>query len=230
MVLKSYWESLWAILFPPLCVGCGDVLQQHEPLLCLSCQYHLPINDFHLFPQNLVVSRMENFMIIDRGLSYLTFTQASIVQSIIHHIKYKHRTDVATYFGKILGVQVAASQPSAPFDYVVPIPLHPKKLRQRGYNQSEYLAKAIAEILGIPLNTDNLIRVKNTESQTGLSDFKRLANVEKAFFCRDKPLFVGKHILLVDDVLTTGATLYAAALAIRDIEGVRLSVATLALA
>ena len=230
MVLKSYWESLWAILFPPLCVGCGDVLQQHEPLLCLSCQYHLPINDFHLFPKNMVVSRMENFIAIDRGISYLTFTQSSIVQSIIHQLKYKHRTDVAIYFGKLLGAQLAAAQPSVPFDYVVPIPLHPKKLRQRGYNQSEYLAKGIAEILGIPINTDNLIRVKNTVSQTGLSDFSRFANVEDAFLCRDKILFEGKHILFVDDVLTTGATIGAAARVIREIEGIRISVATLALA
>lgn len=230
MFLKSYWQSFWAILFPPLCVGCGDVLQQHEPLLCLSCQYHLPVNDYHLFPKNPVVSRMENFVEIDRGLSYLIFTQSSIVQSIIHQLKYKHRTDVAIYFGKLLGKQLSSSQPSVPFDYIVPVPLHPKKLRQRGYNQSEYLAKGIAEVLGIPVNTDNLIRVKNTESQTGLSDFKRFDNVENAFLCRDKALFEGKHILIVDDVLTTGATIGAAAMTMREIEGMLLSVATLALA
>lgn len=230
MVLLSYWKSLWALLFPPLCVGCGEVLRQHETLLCLSCQYHLPINDFHLFPKNAVVSRMEKFLVIDRGLSYFNFSQASIVQSIIHQLKYKHRTDVAIYFGKLLATQVAAANPSVPFDVVVPIPLHPKKLRKRGYNQAAYLAKAIAEVLAIPVNLDNLIRVKYTVSQTGLSDFKRLANVEQAFFCPNAALFAGKHILLVDDVLTTGATIYAAALALSEVQGLRISVATLAIA
>jgi len=230
MVLRSYWKSLWTILFPPLCVGCGEVLLQQEKLLCLSCQYHLPVNDFHLFPKNEVVSRLEKFLIIDRGFAYLTFSQSSIVQSIIHQLKYKHRTDVAIYFGQLLAAQVAVVHATHPFDLVVPIPLHPKKLRKRGYNQAAYVEQSIANVLNVPVSLDNLIREKDTLSQTGLSDFNRLANVEKAFFCQSPERFVGKHVLLVDDVLTTGATIYGAAMALKEVDGLRLSVATLALA
>jgi len=230
MELKSYWKSLWAVLFPPLCVGCGETLLQHEELLCISCEFHLPTHDFHLFPDNAAVNRLTNFVLVDRGLAYMSYSKSSIVQSIIHQLKYKNQIDVAYYFGRLLGEQLQNAKPTVPFDYIVPIPLHPKKKRKRGYNQAAAIAEAIALVLKIPVSVDNLIRLKNTVSQTGLSDFNRLANVEKAFFCRNPLLFAGKHILLVDDVLTTGATIYGAAIALKEIEGLRISVATLALA
>lgn len=230
MVFKSYWKSLWAVLFPPLCVGCGQVLVQQEKLLCIACQFHLPIHDLYRFPSNILVDRLSTLVKVDRGLAYLSYSKSSIVQSIIHQLKYKNRIDVADYFGKLLGEQLKASEPTLPFDYIVPIPLHPKKLRKRGYNQADAIAQAIATVLQVPVNSTNLIRLKNTVSQTGLTDFKRLSNVEQAFFCRNPLLFSGKHILLVDDVLTTGATIYGASIALKEIEGLHISVATLALA
>src|SRR5690606_23969465 len=202
--IKSYLESFVSILLPPLCVSCENVLLYQEEFICTRCRFHLPINDHYLFKQNGITRRLLGKAPIDAGAAYLSFSKSSLVQAIIHKLKYRKDQRVGKYLGRCFGIQLLASPFYANIDVVVPLPLHEKKKQIRGYNQSEYIAQGIAEAMSLPLNQADFIRVKNTETQTKKSRVERYDNVENAFSCVKPSVFENKHILLVDDVFTTG--------------------------
>lgn len=229
MAFKTYWDSFLAILFPPYCVACSQLLVRQEQFICSACQFHLPVLDHHFFPNNEVVKRLMGKVPLVYGLAYLKFSQSSIVQQILHQLKYQGRKDLAVYFGRLMGQQLVLGLADRPVDVIVPIALHRRKLKARGYNQSEFLAAGIAQILHVPLDSKSLIRHQDNASQTKFWGSERFENVEHAFSCIAKHL-QGKHILLVDDVLTTGATVTAAATCLLQVPDTKLSVALLALA
>lgn len=230
MQIKSYWESFVSILFPPLCVSCENVLLYQEEFVCTACRYHLPINDHYLFKQNELTQRLLGKAPIDTGAAYLSFSKSSLVQAIVHKLKYHKDHRVGKYLGQCFGAQLLTSPFYSDIDLVVPLPLHRKKKRIRGYNQSEYIAQGIAEAMSIPLNRSNFVRVINTDSQTKKSRLDRYDNVESAFTCVKPAVFEQKHVLLVDDVLTTGATIASAARTLAEQCRCKVSIAVLAIA
>ncbi|WP_187444026.1 ComF family protein [Sphingobacterium phlebotomi] len=230
MQVKSYWESFVSILFPPLCVSCENVLLHQEEFICTTCRYHLPTNDHYHFKQNEVTQRLLGKAPIYTGAAYLSFSKSSLVQAIIHKLKYRKDLRIGKYLGKCFGKQLLASTFYSDIDVVVPLPLHRKKKRIRGYNQSEYIAQGIADVMSLPLNQVDFVRIINTETQTKKSRVERHDNVEDAFFCIKPSVFESKHILLVDDVFTTGATIASAARALAEQCHCKVSIAVLAIA
>ncbi|QBQ42835.1 ComF family protein [Sphingobacterium psychroaquaticum] len=228
MPITNYWKSFLAILFPPLCIACEDVLLYQERLLCITCLFHLPVNDHYLFQENEITRRLLGKMELHSGMAYFSFAKSSFVQEIVHKMKYRGRQDIGLHFGQLIGKQLQQSTSLPPLDLIVPIPLHRKKMKARGYNQSDALADGIAKVLSVDVDKHLLERVRNSPSQTKMKRIDRDENVEGAFICRSTNKLTGKHILLVDDVVTTGATIAAAAQAIQDVADCKLSVAVLA--
>ncbi len=207
--LKRYTEDLINLLFPELCNGCGKLLYRGEEQICTKCKYDLPYTDFHLYKDNLVAKQLWGRLELNAAMAMLYFKKNTKVQNLIHSLKYDGKTDVGLFLGKLMAQQLKKSAFYQDIDLVIPVPLHQKKLRTRGYNQSEYIANGLAEELGIVAASKNLLRKKATESQTKKTRYIRFENMQDVFEIKNPAVLKDKHILLVDDVVTTGATLEA---------------------
>ena len=165
---------------------------------------------------------------LEIALSAFTFVKKGKVQRLMHELKYKGNTKVGELMGIELGKEIDKVEIRDKVDVVIPVPLHKKKLKQRGYNQSAFIAIGVAKVLACEINTTLLKRVELSESQTKKSKYERWENVGAAFILTDADQYKGKHILLVDDVITTGATLEACCKTLKEIKGVKISIGTLA--
>lgn len=228
--LKRYTEDLINLLFPELCNGCGKLLYHGEKDICTKCLYDLPYTDFHLHEDNLVAKQLWGRLPLNAAMAMLYFRKGSKVQNLIHSLKYSGKTDVGVTLGKLVASKLIKSNFYADIDLVIPVPLHQKKLRLRGYNQSEYIAKGLAEELGIAVSTTNLLRDKATESQTKKARYTRYENMQDVFSVNKAEDLQDKHILLVDDVITTGATLEACGNVLLNQGIKKLSIAAIAFA
>ncbi len=229
-LLRQYFNDFMQLFFPEICVTCGQKLITQEEYICLNCLHDLPRTNFHNMPGNFVEQLFWGRVIIERATSYFFFSKGSKYQRLIHFMKYKGMKEVGESAGWHFGQEIKAGQTFNGVDLVVPVPLHSKKLRERGYNQSEWIAKGVAGALEKPIDTDNLQRVVFTNTQTRKTRFERWQNVDGIFNLCQPQVFEGKHILLVDDVVTTGSTLEACAVALQKAPGIKISIATLAVA
>jgi len=222
-------DDFLQFFFPDLCVSCGQILNRQEKVLCTHCLFHIPRTEFHNDIENPVSQLFWGRVKIEYAGSYFYFNKGSSYQSLIHRLKYKGRSDIGIEMGKAYGAELRKSV-FARADVIVPVPLHPKKIKIRGYNQSEMIAKGLALSLNLPVNTSALIRSESTETQTRKSRFDRFRNMEGKFMVFDISQLEGKHIILADDVVTTGSTLEACATVILEIQGTKVSILTLAVA
>lgn len=230
MTVQIWLNDLLNIFFPNVCKACGNALYQQEKVICLDCLYKLPKTGFHQHIENPVSRVFWGRVDIHAATSFLFFSKGGKVQQLIHALKYKGNQETGTYLGNLLGADLIQSELYKSVDLVIPVPLHPKKQHKRGFNQSDCIATGIGQAMKIPVVTDKLIRTTHTSSQTKKSRESRWDNVKGVFEVIDSPTLEGKHVLLVDDVLTTGATLESCAETLLSIQGVRVSVATLAYA
>lgn len=196
--------------FPFQCEVCGRLLGEQEKIICLYCFLELPRTNFHNSSENAVSQLFWGRVNITHSASWFYFTKGSPYQKLMHKLKYKGRKDIGYELGKVYGHELKGS-PFVESDIIIPVPLHPSRLKKRGYNQSEFIGKGLAETLGIPLQTGKLIRENSTESQTRKNRFERFLNMEGKFKLTDTQLISGKRVLLVDDVITTGSTVEACA-------------------
>jgi ComF family protein len=230
--MKTYFKYIndfFGLFFPELCVACNTHLLNQEKLLCTKCQYNIPRTNFHTDPGNPVAQLFWGRAKIEHASAYFYFNKGTIYQEMMHHFKYHGKKEIGFVLGKDFGLQLKDS-PFNEIDIVVPVPLHPKKFKKRGYNQSDLIANGLAFSLEKPVDTYNLYRTVATSTQTRKSRFARWQNVENIFSIKDTTLFEGKHILLVDDVVTTGSTFEACANAILEIKGTKVSIVALAVA
>jgi ComF family protein len=225
----SFFEGFLNLIYPRLCVCCGCQLMKNEQFICSGCEYEMPKTRFHQDPHNHVSQLFWGRVYFEHATAYLQFRKNSGVQQIIHHIKYKGEKSLGVQMGKYFGSELLSS-PFQHVDVIIPVPLHKTKHRKRGFNQSEVIASGIAEVLNKPLMTHCLIRKNRSETQTNKSRFDRWKNVEKIFHIDNFDCLKDKHILLVDDVVTTGATIEACAAELLQIPGVKVSLAALAVA
>jgi len=223
-------DDFISLLFPRICAACGNSLWKQEETVCLSCEFHLPRTNFHLSLENLVSRLFWGRVNLESAAAYLYFNKGTKVQRLIHQLKYKGRRDIGIYFGRQYGQHLRYSPFFQTVQLIVPVPLHTKKLMQRGYNQSEQFAIGLGESMKIPVDPDAICRRKETETQTKKSRFRRWQNVADVFEVKDPGSLAMKHVLLVDDVITTGATLESCIRALSSIHGIRISVATIAVA
>jgi ComF family protein len=227
--IHHFFADFINLIYPDYCVVCDDLLRKHEKSLCTNCLLDLPRTEFHDDRENFVEQLFWGKVKLELATSYLNFVKGGKVQQIMHKFKYKGYKEVGENLGKRFGAELKKTEFAA-IDAIVPVPLHKKKLKKRGYNQSEYLARGLAQSLQKPVISNVLIRNKFTETQTKKSKFDRWQNVSDIFIVNDNNQFEGKHILIVDDVVTTGSTLEVAAAEILKCNNTRVSIATLAVA
>lgn len=223
-------RSLFHLFFPHCCAGCGSDVISNEQLLCLSCLNRLPLTNFHLYAENPVQHIFRGRLPLVNATSYLYFTKDSLIQHLMHQLKYNNRKDIGTWFGKRIGEALKASTRFTMPDALLPIPLFAARERKRGYNQAHVLCTGMAEIMGIPVLKDVVVRSVFTETQTRKNRIERWQNMEGKFSLKDAAAIQGRHLLLVDDMITTGATLEACGLALLTASNVTLSVATMGIA
>lgn len=225
-----WWNDFVGLFYPSYCLSCMDRAPQskHVPI-CVFCENQLSYTHFHNQPDNLLEQRFWGRIPIQRGTALLYFNKSGVVQRLMHLLKYGDEPKVGVLLGEWFGTQLLQS-PFAHIHAIVPVPLHPRKQQQRGYNQAERIATGIGYTLGKPVLTDALLRTMHTTTQTQKSRLERFENVKSAFVHNPKRPIDGLHLLLVDDVMTTGATLEACALPLLDRSGVQVSIATLCLA
>ncbi len=223
-----WFDNFVNLFYPRLCNACGRPLFRNEEVICTRCLFRLPQTNFHLHKENPVARIFWGRVPLYSATSFLFFNKGGRVQHLIHRLKYKNQPQIGIYLGKQLGFQLMDSPLFRDVNVIIPVPLHPKKKRIRGYNQSNLIARGLEQSMTAVVQTDNLVRTVHTSSQTKKSRYSRWENVKGIFVIRNPGKLTGKHLLLVDDVITTGATLEACSETLLQIHNVKLSVASLA--
>lgn len=222
--------NLLNLFFPQVCLACTSYLSDNETYVCTFCRNELPTTNFHSQADNAVAKRLYGRLNFEHATSLLWFNKKGKVQHLLHNLKYKNHEEIGVFLGKWLGEELKDSNQYSDIDVVVPVPLHKSRLRKRGYNQVDKFGREIATSLGIAYNCQSLIKTKATSTQVFKDRLKRLLTHEADFSLAEHDSLRGKHILLVDDIITTGATIEACANQLFKIEGVKVSIASMAIA
>ena len=228
-LITQYFKDFFNLLFPDLCIVCNSHLVNQEDLICTKCLYDLPKTNYHKELDNPVSQLFWGRTKVEYATGFFTFSKGSDYQTMMHKFKYHGNKEIGYVLGKSFGNQIRNSVFNQ-VDVIIPVPLHKSKLKKRGYNQSEWIAKGLSDALQKPMDVKSFIRSVATETQTRKSRFDRWKNVENIFKITNENALKGKHVLIVDDVVTTGSTFEACANAILKIEDTKVSIATLAVA
>lgn len=229
-LLSSILSGTLHLFYPHICTGCGSDILDKENLLCLSCTENLPATSFALQAGNPVEKAFWGRIAVTAAHSQYYFSKESLIQHLIHQLKYKNNKEIGIYLGELTGSTLFAGNRFKNIDMLVPLPLFPDKEHKRGYNQATVICDGISRSMQVPVNTGNVVRQRYTGTQTRKHRDERWQNVEGSFIVKDPAALKGKNILLVDDVITTGATLEACGSTILEAEAAGLYIATLAYA
>lgn len=225
MNFSSLLEALVELFYPRLCVVCHRNLVSGESFLCSACLQDMPLTDESYFGEDVLPDRFTEESRPEALYSLFYYSKYNDYKNLIYAVKYRSKQELGVYLGKMLGERI---KELASIDAILPIPLHPRREKKRGFNQAMKIAAGIAEVLGVEMMDRAVVRIKNNASQTGMNPEERQKNVENIFRLEDPALFEGKHVLIVDDVITTGATIASCANALKEAANVRFSLACLA--
>ena len=228
--LKNILNNTVHLFYPHICSGCGSDLLEEDSLLCLKCIHDLPHTNFAKHNNNPVEKYFWGRLPLSAGHSEFYFSKEFLIQHLIHQLKYKGDTKIGFYLGEIMGKTLLSSNRFNSIDALIPLPLYPDKEHKRGYNQAAVICNGISSVMNIPVLNSAVVRQHATETQTRKHRTERWENVKGSFTVAKESELKNKHVLLVDDVVTTGATLEACGHVILQVENVKLSIATLAFA
>ena len=224
------WDDLLSLIFPRLCYACGNHLLRNEKIICTECYILIPRTGYHLQEENPVEQLFWGRCKLERAAAFSYYTRESRIRSLIHNLKYKGIREIGFELGRIYGLTLSGSGFLEGIDLIVPVPLHDSKKRARGFNQSDLISDGLSEATGLPVGFRILERLSRSATQTRRSRYERWVNVEGIFSVTDTSSVRGKHILLVDDVITTGSTIESCTLELLRTEGVKVSAVALAVA
>ena len=226
----SLFNDAMHLFFPHNCMGCGSDLLNADNILCLRCISQLPHTNFEKLAGNPIEQIFRGRVAIIAASSQFYFSKGHLVRFLIHQLKYKGNKEAGEYLGAVMGRSLLQSGRFANLDYLVPLPLYPDKEFKRGYNQAAVICDGISTTMQVPVHSNNVVRKRYTDTQTKKHRTERWENVEDSFHTLHPDKLQGKNILLVDDVITTGATLEACAQSLLKIPMLGISLATLAVA
>jgi len=221
-------KLLLNLFFPKVCVGCKNMLMHQEKILCVTCLHDLPVTNLHSNDSKVISNVFYGTVVLEHATALFYYPKQGVVRQLIHQLKYKRQENISSYLGEWLGIELNESGYYNDVDVIVPVPLHKKRMKTRGYNQVEGFGKELAINLNAQYNDSTLVRIKNTASQTVKDRLTRWKNVQTIFEVSELKTLQGKHILLVDDVITTGATIKACVAELNKIPDVKLSLAVMA--
>lgn len=219
-----------SLIYPRHCEACSRNLYRHERYLCTHCRITLPRSNYHKLAASPLYMTFAGRVPLIMACSYLLYEKSGKVQKLLHAIKYQDQRELAVHLGKLYAEDLASAKTFSAVDLIIPVPLHHTKFKSRGFNQSEQFALGLASGLNKDISTHYLKRVKETSTQTRKKKYERWENVEGIFEVQESQALYGKHVLLVDDVITTGATIEASWQAMRKVEDIKISVASIAFA
>jgi ComF family protein len=217
------------ILFPQVCCSCKDLLISGEEVICTNCIHSLPIAAFHRTGSEILKNRFYGRFLLQNATALVYFQKRGLTQKLLHNLKYRGKKKISTFFGKWLGAELAECTAYNNVEMVIPVPLHKQKLKKRGFNQVEDFGKEIAWALNVPYRDDILVKISKSGSQVFKTRILRF-EAEEEFSIQKIDEIKNKHILLVDDIITTGATLEKCALQLLKAENISISIATIAVA
>lgn len=223
-ILKDFFR----IFYPDLCVNCENQLEKNENTICTFCRHDLPLTNFTNYSENKIAQTFYGRIIIEKANTLLFYRKKGITKKLIHELKYKGNEEIGSFFGNWLGEILKQNNEFSDINLIVPVPLHPKKRKQRGYNQVSKFGEKLSFHLKIPFIENELIRITSTKTQTFKTRLERFNNIETKFLLKNPSKFMGKHLLLIDDVITTGATLEACAKEFLNLKNCKISILTMA--
>lgn len=227
ITLSRYTRDFFNLFYPNLCSACSRTLNSGEKHICSACLWRMPKTDFHLQEDNPVLRKFWGKVNIEAAASFVFFDKGERIQQILHSLKYAGNTALGIFLGELYGSQLRQAPLFSKCEAIIPVPLHSKKIKARGYNQSNLIAEGLSKAMGIPFYTQLLERTIATSTQTKKSRYARFENVENVFRLNGERV-KEKHLLLVDDVITTGSTLESCARCVSELGDVKISVATIA--
>lgn len=226
--MMTVLSDLFHLFYPKLCACCDKQLTKNEIVICTICRNDLPLTSITNYTDNKIKDAFYGKILIHKAFSLLFYRKENSTKKLVQELKYKGNEEISSFFGNWLGELLKENQEFNDVDYIIPVPLHQKRFKERGYNQVTKMGESLNYHLNIPFLEDKLIRVSSTKTQTLKSRFERFTNLETKFVLNDKQLFLNKHVLLIDDVITTGATLEACAKEFSEIKSCKISVLTMA--
>ncbi|SHG94002.1 ComF family protein [Winogradskyella jejuensis] len=224
------FQNLINLFFPQICEACKTPLSDNEKVICVSCRHDLPVTNFHFEANDAIKKMLYGRVQLESATALLHFSKKGLVQELLHNLKYRGHEHIGEFFGNWLGAELKSVEDYKNIDVVIPVPIHKNKLRERGYNQVTKFGVAIAKALETDYREHGLLKVELTKTQVFKDRITRFDDAEKRFDNGDFSGLERKHILLVDDVITTGATIEACATLLKTIPEVKISVATMAVA
>jgi len=223
-------KNLLNLFFPEVCESCNSVLGDNEQIICVFCRHQLPVTNFHFDNSETVKKVVYGRVKLENATALLHFSKKGIVQQLLHNLKYRGHEQISAFLGKWLGSELNTLDAYKTINIVIPVPLYKTKLRKRGYNQVAEFGKEIAKALNADYNDTVLVKTKPTQTQVFKGRLKRWNDDGALFSITENESLKGKHILLVDDIITTGATVEACASVLLKIDNIKLSLATMAIA
>lgn len=224
----KFLKDFFRIFYPDLCANCENQLEKNENTICTFCRHDLPLTNFTNYSENKIAKTFYGRIIIEKANTLLFYRKEGITKKLIHELKYKGNEEIGSFFGNWLGEILKQNNEFSDINLIVPVPLHPKKLKQRGYNQVSKFGEKLSYHLNKPFLENVLLRTSTSKTQTFKARFERFNNNETKFQSNNTSSFKNKHILLIDDVITTGATIESCAKELQKTEGVKISILTMA--